>query len=76
LIELQDEIWCRETSGLIGQVWDAVVEGPARHPEGAWRLRTANNRKVVLPDGELTVGEVVSVKVAGIKNTTFLGEPA
>ncbi|MBU8869812.1 MAG: tRNA (N6-isopentenyl adenosine(37)-C2)-methylthiotransferase MiaB [Gemmatimonadales bacterium] len=74
LIAVQKEIWEREASGFIGQIWTAVVESPARRPKGAWRLRTANNRKVVISGMELEVGDSVSVRITGHQNTTFLGD--
>lgn len=76
LISLQEEIWEAEASAQHGAVWTAVAEAPARKPEGAWRLRTANNRKVVVRDVDLQPGDSVRVKVTGHRSTTFLGEPA
>jgi len=71
---LQEEIWQAEASRQTGTRWQAIVEGAARRPEGSWRLRTANNRKVVLHGGEYKVGDLVDVAITGYRNTTFLGE--
>ncbi|MGD9549264.1 MAG: tRNA (N6-isopentenyl adenosine(37)-C2)-methylthiotransferase MiaB [Candidatus Krumholzibacteriia bacterium] len=73
LMELQDEVWAGTAAACAGQVWDAVVEGPARRPEGAWQLRTGNNRKVIVADGELVPGQCVAVRITGHRNTTFFG---
>jgi tRNA-2-methylthio-N6-dimethylallyladenosine synthase len=59
LITLQEEIWQAEAVLHKGARWKAVVEGKARRPEGHWRLRTANNRKVVVPAPELQDGGIV-----------------
>ena len=48
LMAVQQEVWAAMASGLVGGTVDAVCEGPARRPAGASRLRTANNRKVIL----------------------------
>ena len=74
LFAVQNEIWEGEAPGFTDQIWQAVVEGPARRPPGAWRLRTANNRKVVLSGGEPGIGDTVSVRITGHRSTTFLGE--
>ncbi|MCB1182930.1 tRNA (N6-isopentenyl adenosine(37)-C2)-methylthiotransferase MiaB [bacterium] len=79
LLAVQEEVWRGIADGCVGSAWDAVVEGPARHQEAAgdgpsWRLRTGNNRKVILHGGAYEVGQTVPVRITGWKNTTFLGE--
>ena len=74
LIKVQDDIWNEEAQKLVGSEWTAVAEAPARRPAGSWRLRTANNRKVVLHDISLQVGEQVRVRIKDWANTTFVGE--
>jgi tRNA-2-methylthio-N6-dimethylallyladenosine synthase len=74
LIKVQEDIWTREAAEHIGEVWTVVSEGEARRPAGSCRLRTANNRKVVLHDASLEIGQQVRVRVTGITNTTFAGE--
>ena len=73
LMRIQEEIWNTQAGSCIGQEWTAVVEAEARRPEGAWRLRTANNRKVVVIGADLTPNEVCRVRITGYKNTTFSG---
>ena len=63
----------------VGKVWNGVVEDRARHQEAAaegmsWRVRTPNNRKVILHGGEYEVGDRVRARITGFRNTTFLGE--
>ncbi len=73
---LQEEIWEEEAAALHGQTWTAVAETPARKPAGAWRLRTANNRKVVVAGAQIEQGDALRVRITGHSNTTFLGEPS
>ncbi len=74
LLTVQDDLWTKTAAAQVGQAWDIVIEDPARRPVGAWRGRTANNRKVLveLPDGRK--GETVKVRITGHKSSTFLGE--
>jgi len=74
LIKVQEDTWEAMAGQQIGQVWTAVVEAEARRPVGSWRLRTANNRKVVVHDADLAVGEEVRIRVTDWANTTFVGE--
>jgi hypothetical protein len=52
----------------------ALGEGPARRPPGAWRLRTPNNRKVVVHGPEVPAGAEATVRLTGWEATTFFGE--
>jgi tRNA-2-methylthio-N6-dimethylallyladenosine synthase len=74
LIKVQDDIWNEEAHKLVGSEWTAVAEAEARRPAGSWRLRTANNRKVVLHDISLHIGEQVRVRIKDFANSTFVGE--
>ena len=74
LIKVQDDIWKEEAAMQIGREWTAIAESEARRPAGSWRLRTANNRKVVLHDVSLEIGEQVRVRITDWANTTFVGE--
>ena len=74
LIKVQEDTWNSDADTQIGEIWTAVTESEARRPAGSWRLRTANNRKVVLHDVSLAVGEEVRVRITGWANTTFTGE--
>lgn len=74
LMALQEETWNREAAALVGQMWTGVVEAEARRPAGAWRVRTANNRKFVLGGDGIVVGQNVRAKITGYRNTTFLAE--
>jgi len=74
LMAVQDEMWENTAATCTGETWCAVVEGPARRPAGALRLRTANNRKVLLENADLETGTTATVRITGFRNTTFLGE--
>jgi tRNA-2-methylthio-N6-dimethylallyladenosine synthase len=74
LMALQDEIWAVLAARQVGQVWTAVVEEPARRPAGHWRLRTGNNRKVVVPLSAPEAGTLRRVRINGWRHSAFLGE--
>ena len=74
LIKVQEDTWQAEATLRIGETWTAVAEAEARRPAGSWRLRTANNRKVVVHDVSLEIGEQVQVRITDWTNTTFVGE--
>ncbi len=78
LIAVQAESWHQAAAARVGEVWSGVVEGRARHQEQgddgpSWRMRTANNRKIILHGGDHEVGDRLRALVTGSKNTTFLG---
>jgi tRNA-2-methylthio-N6-dimethylallyladenosine synthase len=74
LMDVQQGIWSTLADAQVGAVVAAVCEGPARRPAGAWRLRTANNRKVVVNGPELPAGDTFDVRLTGWEGTTFFGE--
>lgn len=79
LLTVQEETWNTAANTRVGEVWQGVVEGHARKQEHqgeglSWRLRTANNRKIIVHGGEYEVGDMVQTRITGIKNTIFLGE--
>jgi tRNA-2-methylthio-N6-dimethylallyladenosine synthase len=73
LMAAQDEVWAGLAAACHGETWRGVVEAEARRPAGAMRMRTANNRKVVLAGGTLEIGQLVTARITGHRNTTFLG---
>jgi tRNA-2-methylthio-N6-dimethylallyladenosine synthase len=73
VMAVQDEVWQTIAAAQVGQVWDAVAEEPVRRPEGSWRLRTANNRKVLAPLDDAVAGRSYRVRVEAVLNTGFLG---
>jgi len=76
VIALQDEIWNGMAAGLVGETFRGIVESPARHQEGSWRVRTANNRKFVVDGSDhapgLAIGDTIAAVITGFTNTTFL----
>jgi tRNA-2-methylthio-N6-dimethylallyladenosine synthase len=74
LMAVQEEVWAGVARAQVGRIWRASLEGRARRPAGAWRARTANNRKVLLHLPAGRPGDTVSVRITGFRSTTFLGE--
>ncbi|MEZ4389435.1 MAG: tRNA (N6-isopentenyl adenosine(37)-C2)-methylthiotransferase MiaB, partial [Candidatus Krumholzibacteriia bacterium] len=75
LLAVQDAVWADTAAAEVGRVVAAVVEEPARRPAGHWRLRTRNNRKLVVALPDAVAGEVRQVRITGWRNTSFLAEP-
>jgi tRNA-2-methylthio-N6-dimethylallyladenosine synthase len=75
LMAAQAEVWRGIAAVQVGRRWRVVVEERARRPAGAWRARTANNRKVLvaLPAGR--AGLELEVRITGVQDTTFRGDP-
>lgn len=79
LMAVQAETWNAAAAACVGEVWDGVVEGRARHQEQrdagpSWRLRTANNRKIIVHGGDHEVGDRLRARITSFKNTTYLGQ--
>jgi len=74
LTAVQQEVWDGIAAAQVDRVWTGVIEGPARKPSGFWRVRTANNRKVVVAGADTAIGEQIRVRVTGHTHTTFSGE--
>ena len=73
VMALQDEVWQTIAAAQVGQTWSAVAEEPARRPEGSWRLRTPNNRKILAPLAGAVPGRTYRVRVDGFRHTSFFG---
>ncbi len=74
LMAVQDQTWAAVAGACVGETWQGVVESEARRPAGAMRIRTANNRKIVTEGAGLAIGQHVTVRVTGYRNTTFTGD--
>ncbi|MDX2473682.1 MAG: tRNA (N6-isopentenyl adenosine(37)-C2)-methylthiotransferase MiaB [Candidatus Krumholzibacteria bacterium] len=79
LMAVQEETWNAAAENCVGQIWSGVLEGPARRQDNSaqgpsWRLRTANNRKIILQGGDYEVGDELTARITGYKNTSFLGK--
>lgn len=74
LLAVQEECWRGLAEAQVGAVTRVVVEGPARRPEGTWRARTVNNRKVHIGAADVSLGDVLDVEITGYEATTFRGE--
>ena len=74
LMAVQEETWGQVAGAVTGETWTGVVEAAARKPEGAWLVRTPNNRKVVVRGEGLGPGDALRVRITGFSHTTFHGE--
>jgi tRNA-2-methylthio-N6-dimethylallyladenosine synthase len=72
VIALQEEIWNIEATKQVGMTWTGIVESTSRNLENSWRVRTDNNRKFLVADTNLKIGDKASGLITGFTNTTFL----
>jgi len=75
LLSVHNDVWQSVASAQVGKVWHGTIEAPARRPAGAWRMRTANNRKVILELPQARLGQRVKARIIGCEHTTFRGIP-
>jgi tRNA-2-methylthio-N6-dimethylallyladenosine synthase len=76
LLALQERVWNRLAAAQVGRTWQGVLEAPARRgAPGAWRMRTANNRKVIVTVPAPRPGRRLDATVTGYRHTTFFGTP-
>jgi len=77
LLATQEEVWNRLAADQVGCTWRGILEAPARHgAKGAWRMRTANNRKVIVTVPEPRAGATLAAVITKHRHTTFFGEAA
>jgi len=76
LIRHQDSIWSALAQEQIGSEWVVAIEGTDHKGRGFHRTRTANNRKVLVPQRPgMAVGDELRVKITGVEGTNFFAEP-
>ena len=73
-VEVAEDVGFRDQPLLaaqIGRTWRGILEAPARHgTNGAWRMRTANNRKVIvtIPEPSVDVWAMLAMAMAGARD--------
>lgn len=71
LINTQNKITLKKSQQLVGKVVEILIEGTSRRSNSLYG-RTRNN-KVVIFDGKAKLGELVKVKVEGLRGWTPYG---
>ena len=75
MIELQNRITIEKAKEQMGKVERLLVEKQSRRDEEMVVGRTDGFRKVLIPAGELKLGQFVTAKITSISGWTLLGEP-
>lgn len=74
LIEFQRKITAEEKQKRVGSIADVLVEQPSRRDPSSYLARTEQNDMVVFDQkGSVRPGEIVRLKLTGLKGSTFVG---
>ncbi len=74
LVQLQREISLKRNQAHLGQVFEVLIEGPAKKP-GQMQGRTDGNKIVVFPDSGMENGTMINVNVEEVTANTLIGKP-
>lgn len=75
LIDLQNTQTLARHQQMLGQQETVLIEGPSSRNVQEWMGKTGNFKKVILPAGSAVVpGQIVPVRITGIKGWTLRGE--
>jgi tRNA-2-methylthio-N6-dimethylallyladenosine synthase len=75
LLNTQAQVWERIAAAQVGRTWTGVLEERARRGGPGWRMRTANNRKLIVDVPEPRPGRSIVAVVTGYRHSTFFGDP-
>lgn len=81
LMELQQGLVFERTEGLIGKVYDVIIEGKLADEEGVYIGRTymdtpqVDGYIFINADAMLISGDIIKVKVTGAQGYDLIGEP-
>jgi tRNA-2-methylthio-N6-dimethylallyladenosine synthase len=73
IIAVQNELSAASKKADAGQVFEVLVEGPAKKPAGAMMGRTSGNKVVVFQASNVQPGDYVQVKVDRATSATLIG---
>jgi len=73
IIAVQNELSAASKKADVGQVFEVLVEGPAKKPAGAMMGRTSGNKVVVFQASNVQPGDYVQVKVDRATSATLIG---
>ena len=74
LVELQREISNKKNQAHIGEVFDVLIEGPAKKNNQLMGRNDGNKIVVFDNTGELKVGDIVKVKIEKASTNTLIGK--
>ncbi len=77
IIEIQEAICAEVTAALVGQTFEALIEGDSRKNADEWVGRTGTFKPVIFPKTEGTSpGQIVAVRITSASSHTLRGEIA
>ena len=74
IIALQNRLSVESNRRDIGKVMEVLVEGTSKKKKSEYFGRSAQNKMVVFPKGNLQFGDLVRVKINDATQTTLIGE--
>lgn len=75
LIALQDSIQLRHNRGVVGEIFEVLVDGTSRLDDSVARGRTRCNRIVHVRGGEISPGAVVEARITRAHINSLTAEP-
>ncbi len=75
IIELQREIGYENNQRHVGTVEEVLIDGPSRRDDSDWKGRTDTNKVVIVPKGDVQMGEYVRVRIDRAGAATLHGTP-
>jgi tRNA-2-methylthio-N6-dimethylallyladenosine synthase len=73
IITLQQELSHKSNKNDIGKTFEILIEGTSKRSENHYFGRNSQNKVVIFPKGEHTIGEYVCVKIQSCTSATLLG---
>ena len=74
IIALQNALSLKSNEQDVGQVQEVLIEGVSKRSAGELFGRTPQNKVVVFPRGDRTVGTYAKVKIARCSSATLMGD--
>ena len=73
IIALQQELSHKSNQNDIGKSFEVLIEGTSKRSENHYFGRNSQNKVVIFPKGEHTVGEYIHVKITSCTSATLFG---
>ncbi len=75
IIALQNELSAEANRRCIGQQYDVLIEGVSKRSRDELFGRTGQNKVVIIPRGDLRIGQTVPVVITESSSATLKGNP-
>ncbi|MBI4559159.1 MAG: tRNA (N6-isopentenyl adenosine(37)-C2)-methylthiotransferase MiaB [Candidatus Hydrogenedentes bacterium] len=74
VLELQDRITAKQLRGFVGTVQEVLIDSAHPRERRAMNGRTDGNRPVTIKDPALEIGDLVMVRITGVRPHSLVGE--